>query len=230
MSMSKTTVTKVTTTIRSFMSVPDTSRYSIPSTIERIINLTEGLNYFWTNSSGWAPIEAAELLTKSRLDWQLSLAKQLSLFQDEHDTESGKLILAWATLGSLTEGAMKLFLSVYLQSYQTEALRSEFKPAFDKKGNIVNPDGLMLEKLRVFFSEYVLPKDAVKLWKKSGEIDWLDWILKVQNRRNAIHAFKTREIGDIKEFHIELKNYLIFLRKINYALPYPDENFRPREY
>jgi len=124
---------------------------------------------------------------------------------------------------------MKLFLSVYLQDYQANALKNEFKQVLDKKGNIITPDELMLEKLRRFFSECVLPKNAIKQWEMSGEINWLDWILKIQQRRNAIHAFKSRNIGDIKEFHADLKNYLIFLRKINNALPYPSDNFKPRE-
>jgi hypothetical protein len=223
-----TTVTIIHTR-SSFMSLPDSTTYSIQETIERIINLTDGLNNFWKSSHGWAPIEAAELLTESRLDWQLSLAKQLPLFQDEVNAESGRLILAWTTLGSLTEGTMKLFLSVYLQDYQANALKNEFKQAFDKKGNIINPDELMLEKLRKFFSECILPEDAIEQWEMSGEINWLNWILKIQQRRNAIHAFKSRNIGDIKEFHEDLKNYLIFLRKINNTLPYPSDNFKPRE-
>ena len=87
------------------MNPVDKTIYSREETINRIINLTEGLSDFWKSPHGWAPIEAANLLTKSRLDWQASLARQLKLFLDETNTESGFLILAWATLGSLTEGA-----------------------------------------------------------------------------------------------------------------------------
>lgn len=87
----------------------------------------------------------------------------------------------------------------------------------------------MLEKLRLFFTERVFPKDAKEQWKKQGEIDWLDWILKIQQRRNAIHAFKDKDIGNIEEFHSELQNYLIFLRKVNNGLPYPDEMYMPFE-
>jgi hypothetical protein len=214
----------------SFMSPIDIVQHSVSETIERIIKLTEGLNNFWESPNSWAPIEAAELLTKSRLDWQLSLAKQLPIFEDEDNTEIGRLILAWTTLGSLTEGTMKLFLSVYLEDYQRNARQNEFKQVFDNKGNIITPDELMLEKLRKFFGECVLPKDAEKQWEILGEINWLNWILKIQQRRNAIHTFKNRNIGNVKEFHGELTNYLIFLRKINNALPYPGDNFKPREF
>jgi hypothetical protein len=213
----------------SLMNPVDKRKYSDEETVNRIINLTEGLTKFWKSSSGWAPIEAAKLLTKSRLDWQASLARQLKLFLDKTDKEYGLLILAWTTLGSLTEGALKLFLSVYFRAYQTQNLAKEFKLVKDKKGNLISPDGLMLEKLRLFFSERVFPIDAKEHWIRQGEIDWIDWIRKIQQRRNAIHAFKDKDIGDLEEFHAELKNYLIFLRKINNGLPYPDEIYMPIE-
>lgn len=222
-------LTSVTTIKHSIMNPADKRKFAAEETVNRIISLTEGLTNFWKNSDGWAPIEAAELLTKSRLDWQASLARQLKLFLDKSNTESGLLIIAWTTLGSLTEGALKLFLSVYYKVYQTQNLANEFKSVKDKKGNIIDPDGLMLDKLRLFFTERVFPKDAKGQWEKQGEIDWLEWILKVQQRRNAIHAFKDRNIGDIEEFHSELQNYLIFLRKINNGLPYPDEVYMPVE-
>lgn len=87
----------------------------------------------------------------------------------------------------------------------------------------------MLDKLRLFFANQVFPKNAKEQWKTQSETNWLDWILKIQQRRNAIHAFKNKEIGDIEEFHTELQNYLIFLRKINNALPYPSEDYMPVE-
>lgn len=213
----------------SIMNPADKRKFSAEETIKRIIKLTEGLANFWKSSKAWAPIEASELLTKSRLDWQASLARQLELFLDKTNTESGLLILAWTTLGSLTEGALKLFLSVYYKVYQTQNLAKEFKPVKDKKGNHISPDGLMLEKLRLFYADRVFPRDAKEQWKKQGEIDWLEWVLKIQQRRNAIHAFKNKEIGNIEEFHSELQNYLIFLRKVNNALPYPDEMYMPVE-
>lgn len=211
------------------MNPADKRKYSAEETVKRIIKLTEGLTNFWKSSSAWAPIEAAELLTKSRLDWQASLARQLKLFLDKTNKESGLLILGWATLGSLTEGALKLFLSIYYKVYQTQNLTNEFKQVKDKKGNVISPDALMLEKLRLFFAERVFPKDAKEQWKKQGEIDWLEWILKIQQRRNAIHAFKDKDIGDMEEFHSELQNYLIFLRKVNNGLPYPGEMYMPVE-
>jgi hypothetical protein len=68
------------------MNPPNNTTCSNRETVERIINLTNGINNFWKGSYGCAPIEAAELLTESRFDWLLSLTKQLPLFQDEVNT------------------------------------------------------------------------------------------------------------------------------------------------
>ena len=77
--------------------------------VKKIVNIHKDIEGFWSNADGWAPNEANELLEKSRLDWQLSLSKCLNLWQNIPD-ESGYLILAWANLGSLVEGTMKLFI------------------------------------------------------------------------------------------------------------------------
>lgn len=213
------------------MTPSDTTLYSNKETVERIVKLTEGLTNFWKNSHGWAPIEAAELLTKSRLDWQASLSRQLRLFLNpDITTESGALILAWTTLGSLVEGVMKLFLSVWYKDYQAESLKEDIKAIKDNTGSLIEPDSLVLDKLRVFFAKRIYPDWAREAWKSYGETDWIDWILKVQQRRNAIHAFKDRDIGNFEEFYQDLKNYLIFMRKLTNTFPYPDdEMYQPRE-
>jgi hypothetical protein len=67
---------------------------------------------FWKNHSvGWAPAEVSEILTRSMLDWQSSLAESLETWLGREP--DGALILAWVNLGSLVEGLLKLFLCVY---------------------------------------------------------------------------------------------------------------------
>jgi len=63
-------------------------------TIEDVVSRIEKLNS--PASNGWAPVEAAGLLTKSRLDWQASLSKTLRLWLREPSTalSDGELILA----------------------------------------------------------------------------------------------------------------------------------------
>ncbi|TWG25029.1 MULTISPECIES: hypothetical protein [Geobacillus] len=47
--------------------------------VEKIIELNEHLNRFWSSVIGWAPVEAANLLSKSRLDWQVSLSYSVKM-------------------------------------------------------------------------------------------------------------------------------------------------------
>ncbi len=113
-------------------------------TISRIISGNEKLADFWSNCHGWAPIEAAELISKSRLDWQIELSNTLLLWTAEKISD-GELILAWANLGALIEGTLKLYLSVYYLDY----LKDE-ESIKDRSGTIT-PDVLALEKLKQFF-------------------------------------------------------------------------------
>lgn len=199
------------------ISMPELEDLPIDVVITRIIRLNEGLNQFWIKADGWAPIEAAQLLSKSRLDWQVSLSKCLKIWVMESpaENESGRLILAWANLGSLVEGTMKLFLSVWYEGYKSDI------EAIKRKGDLVDPDNLELDRLREFFKK--------RIWVK-GDEDWDTWILKIQWRRNAIHAYKNRDLGTFEEFYNDVRVYLKFLRRINNQLPYPDELYQPREF
>ena len=184
--------------------------------IEKIINLNTNLCVFWSNASGWAPDEAADLMSKSRLDRQVSLSKCLAIWSHNKviALEEGALILAWANLGSLIEGTLKLFLAVYYDDYQKdiEAFRDY------REGHLIGPDVLPLEKLRVFFKKKrLLPQQ------------WDKYIQNVQHYRNAIHAFRDKEIGTFKEFEKSIYNYLLLMREINSRLPYPDDAMVPGE-
>ena len=172
---------------------------------------------FWTDAKGWAPNETAEMLNKSRLDWQVSLSKCLKIWivEPHDDNESGKLILAWVNLGSLVEGTMKLFLSVWNHDYKRDV------EAIKVKGDLVEPDSLQLDQMRKFFKKSV--------WLKDEEV-WDSWILKIQQRRNAVHAYKNRDIGTFEEFYDDVRKYREFLLFINDRLIYPnDEIYKPRE-
>ena len=156
--------------------------------IDRIESLNGKLAQFWKAAHGWAPIEAAGLLSKARLDWQVSLSSSLrNWLRDPPATLSdGDLILAWTNLGALIEGTLKLFLSVYYNDLQADVENLKAAGAFDHKAQASkSPDGLTLEPLR----KYVAARDLIGA---SG-----DALVKlVQERRNAIHAFKDRPIGD----------------------------------
>lgn len=195
---------------------------SIGEIVDRIVRLNSGLKEFWSKADGWAPVEAAGILGKSRLDWQVSLSGSLRhwLREPADAISEGDLILAWANLGSLVEGTLKLLLSVYHQDYQSDLDALKASKAYDhKKGQPKSPDGLQLEQLRLFVKGHGL------LGLEGDALVEL-----VQARRNAIHAFKDRPIGTGAEFQVAVRGYLKLLRGVNNRLPYPDQIYKRREF
>ncbi len=190
-------------------------RISIDEIVERIIKLNEGLYNFWISVQGWAPVEAADLLSRSRLDWQISLTYYLRkwIAHKYKANDYASLIFAWTNLGSLVEGTIKLALTVFYNDY----IKDHNKEANQRK--IPKPGELTLDKLRTFCKG--------RLWQETS--DWDAWILHIQQRRNAIHAYENRELGNFNEFRQDLRMYLKFLRYINGRLPYPDTIIEPRE-
>jgi len=201
------------------MNPAGTSTYTLPieEVVQRIVTLNEGLRDFWSSSHGWAPAEAADLLGRSRLDWQVSLSKSLSRWVDEPriDDQAAVQILGYANVGTLVEGTLKVFLGVYIKDYQRSAKKiMSYRREQD-------PDGAALGALRRFFKN--------SIWRSDPSDDWDPWIQRIQNRRNAIHAFQDRDIGVHADLIDDIRRYLIFLRRINGQLPYPDDGEGPIE-
>lgn len=178
--------------------------------VDRIVSGNEKLASFWGSSHGWAPVEAADLMSKSRLDWQVELSCTLRIWDFQFAT-SGQLILAWANLGALVEGTLKLFLSAYYLDYLNDS------ESYEHKGEVLGPEILALERIKQFYRK-----------RQLLDLPWYSYIEKIQQRRNAIHAFKDRPIGDEKEFSDCVKKYLDLMLVINSMLPYPTEEYRPR--
>jgi len=193
----------------------------IEEVIDRIETLNHNLAHFWRTSSGWAPVEAAGLLSKSRLDWQISLSNSLRIWvrQPPDALSAGELILAWVNLGSLMEGTMKLLLSVYYKDYLADIEGLKASRAFDNKKQAPKPpDTLPFDILLSYFKS----KDLLDA--ESQEVATL-----TQQRRNAVHAFKDRPIGSGTEFQKVVRNYLKMLRDVNLRLPYPEQQYIPQE-
>ena len=194
---------------------------TVEEAVVRIQNLNGQLADFWSKSAGWAPVEAAGLLGKSRLDWQVSLSSSLSLWVRAPTAAltPAELILAWVNLGSLIEGTIRLLLSAYYHVYEVDIENLTKANAFNKKKQVpLSPDGLQLQQLRVYCAKRELLTD-----------DDLALVELVQQRRNAIHAFKDRPIGDRKEFQHSIKRYLQLLRNTIARLPYPSSEYVPAE-
>lgn len=171
-----------------------------------IVQQTKRMMGFWSNCGGWGSSDVSHILGKAMLDWQISLADTLHLWLQRQSI--GELILAWVNLGTLVEGLLKLFLCVYYEDYKKD------EAAERKKGELVIPSELMMEKARRFMKK-------IGIWEQ--ECDWDLWIGHIQKRRNAIHAFKPCEegIGSFNEWKKDIRVYLYFQKNIDDRLPYP---------
>jgi hypothetical protein len=181
--------------------------------VDKIIEANLWLANFWSHSHGWAPNRAADLMSASRLDRQVSLSRTLKLWVRDENNElsDGELILAWANLGTLIEGTLKLFCSIFYEDY-----RKDIRAPKNKRDEIKEPDIIRLEDLKVI------------CYKSAGiEKEWYDFIDLVQHKRNAIHAYQDKDIGDTKEFYKCLEKYLYFIERIQCRIPYPDEVYVP---
>lgn len=192
--------------MKRFMS--DLTHLSTEDIVDRIIGENERIRKFWSSSHGWAPVAAARILSKSRLDWQVELSRCLHLWTKPFpaDKEFGYLILGYANLGSLVEGTMMLFLSVHYRDY-----RSDLDVVKDNKGKLKDPDILQFDPLHIFIKK-----------EKILEGSWDIWLHRVQQRRNAIHAFKSRDIGTHDELLEDMRTYHNFIERIDKLLPYPE--------
>lgn len=196
------------------MSKLDSQPLSYSETVKEIAAINTQILEFWKNPGGWAPPRAAQILSVSRLDWQVSLSHTLWIWLDKMKSglTPGELILAWANLGSLVEGTMKTMLAVYYEDYINDTHNIKKAGAFNTKKNVPkSPQSLSLEQLRIYFREQKLLTDAE-----------LSYVEKIQRNRNVLHAFQDAPLGDVKDFGKSVILYCSFLKKINGLLPYPD--------
>lgn len=193
----------------------------IAEVVVRIATLLSRMSNFWSNCSGWAPDDAAEMLGHARLDRLASMAETLGRWVeiDPNKISDGDLILAWANLGSLVEGTLKLFLCVYLQDFKADDKNTHLTQAFHKKKQLLlDPDGLSMNVLMSYFEKAdLLSHDELCLTKR------------VHIRRNTIHVFKDLNIGTGMELHTAVREFRTMLLNINSQLPYPDYIYTPQE-
>ncbi len=176
--------------------------------IEKIIRITDAQAAFWKKAHGWAPIAAANILSKSRLDRQCALARTLRDYLQKPipEEEDARLILAYVTLRALCEGAIKLAFSVWYLDYQKDV------DALKKKGRLLDPDGATFDPL-------------ITLYEKKFTSRWTPCFRRIQARGNAIHAFKDRPLGSYAELREAIIEYREFLVDSDSRLPYPDDDF-----
>lgn len=173
--------------------------------IDALCNWHRQVEEHWGDGAhGWAPPEASAVLERSRHDRQTSLCQCLALWLEPTDDE-GRLILAWANLGAVVEGTLKLFLSVWAHDYQKTPITIRKRP--------VEPDEPAFDKLRQFFKE--------QIWLDS-QAHWDAWLWHVQQHRNAIHAYKDIDVGTHDHYLSAVVGYARLVTKLDSQIPWWD--------
>ncbi len=180
----------------------------LSETIDGIILFHSHIEEFWGNG-GWGPEESAEILRNSRLDRLTQMAHLLPRWLKGEMRGEPDLILAWTVLGSLTEGALKWFLSVHAMDYSRNPVRANKKDQ--------PPDELFLGKTLNFYEDYVWTVNQKVLWKPLLDL--------ICCRRNSIHTFQDCDIGNWAEWEKAVKGYLCLLLKLELQVPYPPEYY-----
>lgn len=160
---------------------------------------------FWASPIGWAPDSVVKKLSVARLDWLRDLTNCLEIWTNKSlFLTEGELLLAWANIGSLVEGWLKLFYCVYYEDYSRN-------PRI-YKGVMVEPNDMRFESLKQFSRGI--------LWEQGS--DWDNWVESIQQKRNAIHAFNDKDIGSAEIFLDSVSKFREFIDLIDEKLPYPE--------
>lgn len=119
-------------------------------------------------------------------------------------------------LGSVLESSLRLFLGVYINDHHNSledlAAINAIQQNGANQGQPYPPSSIQFEKIRQLISRReIFPSDDLAM------------IELIQSRRNAIHAFNNREIGDSDEFRATVSIYKIFIANLASRFPYPTE-------
>lgn len=170
----------------------------------RILQETNYQVKIWRRSKGIAPKEVIEKLDKAMLNWLIELTETLKIWLDRKETISdGELILARANLGAVVEGWLKFFYSVYYVDFCKNPLKN-------KRDKQIEPEKMSFEDLKQFSTGI--------LWENRNS-DYYKWVTSIQEKRNAIHSFNFREIGDFNLFILDLEKLEDFIYYISNRMP-----------
>jgi len=168
--------------------------------------LTNNFIVLWQHIDGIAPPSVEEKFAKAMLKWLGCLTDTLDLWINKVDNMTeGELILARVNLGALVECWLKMFYCAYYEDYLKEPLQKKKKG----KNIVVEPEKLSFEQLKQFGID--------KLYKKNS--DRYNWINSVQDKRNAVHLLKYREIGTPTLFVNDVIEYCTFVNDMYSSFP-----------
>lgn len=177
---------------------------------DRIIEVSAKWAAFWPTSHGWAPSIAADLMKQELMDRQLEMARALKNWPKRliEKESQGDLVLAWTNLGSVIEGALKVYMCVFYSDW----LNDVDVPI--KNGNKKTPDG---GRLGAVFEEIIQFINKKELFKK----DEIKFIKLVQRQRNLIHPLKMGTVAGREAFEDAVIHTAALHHDIELRLPAP---------
>ena len=192
--------------------------------IDTFIKFNQHRTSFWANANGWASAETNMELNKFNFENLQSLTECLKFFVEKEALTPGDLILAWANLGSVVEGNIALFLTIYWDDYQKSVSdlapdranpRGLAKMLLSASGNLKEPNKLNFEPLRQFI-------DEINLFEQHHSN-----IRTIQKYRNYIHSVDKPTLENSEEFRQHLGYAKRFIWELDEQCPYPEEFYSP---
>jgi len=166
--------------------------------------ITNNVGVTWKESRGFAPISVSDKLEVAMLSWVTELTDALNIWIDKGlNLTEGELILANTNLGAITECWLKFFYTVFYEDYRKN-------PKKDRKGDEIEPNKMKFEDLKNF--------SIGILWDDKTEPGYL-YVDNIQHKRNAIHAFNYRDIGNPQDFLNNVDLLCNFVDEIISRLP-----------
>lgn len=160
-----------------------------------------------------APAEVQSILGQAKLDWLISLTEELNEIYNQSKRETmseGKLIIANTVLGSLVEGWLRFFYSVYLQDYEEQDTKINKQYNLkEKKVNLIAPNELSYERLKQF---------TLQIWQDETINNFIE---NAQHKRNIIHSFNEpkHELGNQKDFEKNMITFSRLIKSIENSMP-----------
>lgn len=182
------------------------------SAANQIVEIAKKWEEFWPNSLGWATQEVVDQLGSAEMERHTSVATSLSYWPERLELHGtiGEYLLAWACLGSVVEGGLKVFFCVYTYDWQQDDdAPTSYENGGKRKQN--KPSRTMLDSL-------------LKYAKKRNifEPHDLEMMALVRDQRNLIHPLKQGETLMGSEFNCALVAVASIYQSIDDRIPYPD--------
>lgn len=162
----------------------------------------------------------------------------------EGNTVSGLKMKSWILLGSATEVILQVFLSIYIEDYQSsnwqqreEFSESEVKSAiFDTLNKLTEEGKIRSEYVRSIKQavrdeiryhvkmhpvEKVMLDEIISFYEKSKILDQddIEVLRSIQKNRNCIHAYMDRDIGLWSEMQYCIRFFCALLETLTFRLP-----------